>query len=189
MKPTTVKRGQPWMNSAVPPRSWAAWILTRSSMWRPWSMGRIGSSEAGACPVTRQGYRQLLAWMQTFGELQRVGMESTGTYGAGLFRHLRKAGVEVLEVTGPDRHDRRRRGSRRQPWRRWRRESAGDGRFRCRGGGPCCLRRSAHCNAEDQGRNDRGFAGAQGLPQRGALRHWSEHGAERPCRPGGSHCR
>ena len=34
--------------------------------------------------TTRQGYRQMLAWMRSFGEVQRVGVESTGSYGAGL---------------------------------------------------------------------------------------------------------
>src|SRR3954452_23839526 len=34
--------------------------------------------------TTRQGYRQMLAWMRSFGEVQRVGIESTGSYGAGL---------------------------------------------------------------------------------------------------------
>jgi transposase len=48
--------------------------------------------------------------MRSFGDLQRVGVESTGTYGAGLLRHLQAAGVAVLEVTVPDRQDRRRRG-------------------------------------------------------------------------------
>ena len=60
--------------------------------------------------TTRQGYRQMLQWMQSFGMLRRVGMESTGTYGAGLLRHLQAAGIEVLEVITPDKHDRRRRG-------------------------------------------------------------------------------
>lgn len=60
--------------------------------------------------TTRQGYRQLLQWMHSFGDLQRVGLECTGTYGAGLLRHLQAAGVDVLEVTVPDKHDRRRRG-------------------------------------------------------------------------------
>jgi len=41
--------------------------------------------------------------------LQRVGVEATGTYGAGLLRHLQQAGIKVLEVTGPNRHDRRKR--------------------------------------------------------------------------------
>jgi transposase len=58
----------------------------------------------------RQGYRQMLFWMRTFGELQRVDVETTGTYGAGLLRFLQQAGVTVLEVTPPDRRDRRKRG-------------------------------------------------------------------------------
>jgi transposase len=60
--------------------------------------------------TTRQGYRQMLAWMRSFGEVQRIGIESTGSYGAGLLRFMQQAGVEVLEVTTPDKHDRRRRG-------------------------------------------------------------------------------
>jgi len=60
--------------------------------------------------TTRQGYRQMLAWMRSFGEVQRIGIESTGSYGAGLLRFVQQVGIEVLEVTTPDQHDRRRRG-------------------------------------------------------------------------------
>ncbi len=60
--------------------------------------------------TTRQGYRQMLGWMRSFGELRRVGIESTGSYGAGLLRFAQQAGIEVLEVTTPDNQDRRRRG-------------------------------------------------------------------------------
>ena len=60
--------------------------------------------------TTRQGYRQMLAWMRSFGELQRIGVESTGSYGAGLLRFMQQANVAVLEVTTPDKQDRRRRG-------------------------------------------------------------------------------
>jgi len=60
--------------------------------------------------TTRHGYKQMLAWMRTFGSLQRVGIEATGSYGAGLLRYMQKAGIEVLEVTTPDKHDRRKRG-------------------------------------------------------------------------------
>lgn len=60
--------------------------------------------------TTRQGYQLMLEWMQSFGNLQRVGVEATGTYGAGVLRYFQTAGVEVLEVTGPDRYDRRARG-------------------------------------------------------------------------------
>jgi transposase len=65
---------------------------------------------ATAFPTTRAGYRALLAWMQGFGAVQRVGVEGTGCYGAALQRYLLRQGVEVLEVTRPDRGDRRRRG-------------------------------------------------------------------------------
>src|SRR5271163_4068129 len=56
--------------------------------------------------TTRQGYRQMLAWMRSFGELQRIGIESTGSYGAGLLRFMQQAKVTVLEVTTPDKQDR-----------------------------------------------------------------------------------
>ena len=61
-------------------------------------------------PTTRHGYKQMLAWLRSFGELARIGVECTGTYGAGLLRYLQHAGVAVLEVTAPDKQDRRKRG-------------------------------------------------------------------------------
>lgn len=38
--------------------------------------------------TTRQGYRQMLAWMTSFGALKRIGVECTGTYGSGLLRYI-----------------------------------------------------------------------------------------------------
>jgi transposase len=61
-------------------------------------------------PATAAGYRALLAWVGSFGVLRRAGVEGTGSYGAGLARHLRAAGVEVIEVNAPDKTTRRRRG-------------------------------------------------------------------------------
>ncbi|SHK58110.1 Transposase [Shimia gijangensis] len=52
----------------------------------------------------------MLTWMRSFGDLQRIGIECSGSYGAGLLRYVQVAGIEVLEVTAPDKHDRRRRG-------------------------------------------------------------------------------
>jgi transposase len=66
--------------------------------------------ETRSFATTRQGYRLMLAWMRSFGDLQRIGVESTGSYGAGLLRFMQQAGVTVLEVTAPDRQDRRKRG-------------------------------------------------------------------------------
>ncbi|OKI61662.1 hypothetical protein A6A27_27700 [Micromonospora sp. CB01531] len=39
-------------------------------------------------PATTAGYAELLAWMRSFGRLLAVGVEGTGSYGAGLARHL-----------------------------------------------------------------------------------------------------
>jgi transposase len=61
-------------------------------------------------PSTRQGYRLMLAWMRTFGEVIRVGVECTGSYGAGWLRYLQRSDVTVLAVTAPDKTDRRKRG-------------------------------------------------------------------------------
>jgi len=61
-------------------------------------------------PASAVGYRALLAWLVGFGRLVKVGVEGTGTYGAGLARHLAAQGIEVVEVDRPDRRTRRRQG-------------------------------------------------------------------------------
>ena len=63
-----------------------------------------------AFSTTRAGYRAMPAWMRSFGDIRRIGVEGTGSYGAGLLRHLQAAGIEILEVARPDRCDRRHRG-------------------------------------------------------------------------------
>src|SRR5665647_2672247 len=60
--------------------------------------------------TTRAGYRTMLAWFRSYGDLARVGVEATGTYGAGIARHLAAAGIPVRGVTGLDRAARRGRG-------------------------------------------------------------------------------
>ena len=63
-----------------------------------------------AFPATREGYRQLLAWLRRFGPVIAIGVEGTGAYGAGLSRFLTAAGERVIEVNQPHRHTRHRRG-------------------------------------------------------------------------------
>ena len=70
--------------------------------------GRLLGSKSFA--VSAAGYRELLAWLASFGLIERVGVESTGSYAAGLTRHLLAEGVRVLEVNQPHAHSRRRRG-------------------------------------------------------------------------------
>jgi transposase/DNA-binding XRE family transcriptional regulator len=58
-------------------------------------------------PVTTVGYVAMLAWFRQHGPVDVVGIEGTGTYGAGLTRHLTRADVDVREVNRPDRAARR----------------------------------------------------------------------------------
>ena len=61
-------------------------------------------------PATRAGYAALLGWLGGFGTVALVGIEGTGSYGAGLARHMAAEGVRVVEVDRSDRQDRRRQG-------------------------------------------------------------------------------
>ena len=60
--------------------------------------------------TTPRGYRRLLRWLRSFGDVVLVGVEGTGSYGAGLTRYLHTHGLRVVEVDRPNRQRRRRRG-------------------------------------------------------------------------------
>lgn len=53
-------------------------------------------------PASTAGYDDLLAWARRHGRVVASGVESTGSYGAGLTRRLRERGIEVHEVNAPD---------------------------------------------------------------------------------------
>jgi transposase len=61
-------------------------------------------------PATAAGYALLLGWLGGFGTVCLVGIEGTGSYGAGLARHITATGIRVVEVDRSDRQDRRRQG-------------------------------------------------------------------------------
>jgi transposase len=63
-----------------------------------------------AFPTTASGYRRLLDWAATHGTLDTVAIEGANTYGAGLTRAARARGLEVVEVTRPERKVRDGRG-------------------------------------------------------------------------------
>ncbi len=67
----------------------------------------LGTSEF---PASATGYGELLGWLREQGVVSRVGVEGTGSYGAGLARYLAQEGIAVVEVMRPNRQVRRRRG-------------------------------------------------------------------------------
>ena len=71
-------------------------------------VGRVLGTES--FPATGTGYRVALTWMSSWGELAKVGVEGTGSYGAGLARYLAACRVVVVEVIRPNRQARRQRG-------------------------------------------------------------------------------
>ena len=61
-------------------------------------------------PADTDGYTQLHRWLEAHGPVLGVGVEGTGSYGAGIARFLQSCDVTVHEVTRPDRSTRRRVG-------------------------------------------------------------------------------
>lgn len=61
-------------------------------------------------PTTPAGNARQLVWLNSHGLIDVVGVESTGSYGAGLVRCLQGKGVRVVEVDRPDRKTRRHNG-------------------------------------------------------------------------------
>ncbi|WTW96022.1 IS110 family transposase [Streptomycetaceae bacterium NBC_01309] len=72
------------------------------------TVGRHLATEA--FETTPAGYRRLLDWLSSHGEVRAVGVEGTGAYGAEVARFLTAHGVTVVEVDRPDRKARRRSG-------------------------------------------------------------------------------
>ena len=57
--------------------------------------------------TTPAGYRELQAWVEAFGTPTVIGIEGTGSYGAGVARHLAGGDAAIVEVDRPDRKARR----------------------------------------------------------------------------------
>jgi transposase len=71
-------------------------------------LGRLLGSTA--IPTTVEGYAELLAWAEGYGQVGCFGVEGTGSWGAGLSRWLAANGQAVVEVPRADRARRRRKG-------------------------------------------------------------------------------
>ena len=60
--------------------------------------------------TTEAGCVRLIGWLRSHGTVELVGVEGTGSYGAGLTRQLDRAGIAVVEVDCPNRQARHREG-------------------------------------------------------------------------------
>jgi len=72
------------------------------------ALGRVLGTQA--FPATTAGFSALWGWLGGFGTVVAVGVEGTGSYGAGLARYLTEQGVPVVEVNRPNRQKRRQKG-------------------------------------------------------------------------------
>ena len=88
----------------------AAWTPTPTCTSPPRSTPSAGCSGCGSSRPPRPDTAGLLSWLGGFGDLALVGIEGTGSYGAGLARYMAAAGVRVVEVDRADRQDRHRQG-------------------------------------------------------------------------------
>lgn len=61
-------------------------------------------------PTTRAGYAAAIRFLRSLGQVQRIGVEGTASYGAGLTRALIAAGIEVVEVSRAVKSSRRLKG-------------------------------------------------------------------------------
>lgn len=61
-------------------------------------------------PTTRTGYAAAIRFLTSSGQVERIGVEGTASYGAGFTRALTAAGIEVVEVTRAVKSTRRLKG-------------------------------------------------------------------------------
>ncbi|MCV7198122.1 IS110 family transposase [Mycobacterium angelicum] len=61
-------------------------------------------------PATRAGYTAAIRFLTSLGQVERIGVEGTASYGVGLTRALIAAGIEVVEVTRAVKSTRRLKG-------------------------------------------------------------------------------
>ena len=86
-------------------------VDTHADMHVAAALDRVGGLlGVGEFPVSPAGDARLLGWLGGFGTVALGGIEGTGSYGAGLARHVTAAGIRVVEVDRSDRQDRRRQG-------------------------------------------------------------------------------
>ena len=84
--------------------------LTLTPMWQQPVDHNGGLLGVESFPADASGFEELLGWLVGFGELIKVGVEGTGSWGVGLSRFLADQDIVVVEVDRPNRQKRRKEG-------------------------------------------------------------------------------
>ena len=72
------------------------WVDTHGQTHHAAVIDEVGRELGVEFPASPAGYRALAAWLGDHGDLDRVGVEGIGTYGAALARFLRDHGLTVI---------------------------------------------------------------------------------------------
>jgi transposase len=109
--PQPLKEGRDGMTIVEAVRAVTGGIDTHSEVHVAAALDEVGGLlGAESFEANPDGYSALFSWLSTFGDVTKVGVEGTGSYGAGIARFLARAGVEVIEVDRQNRQARRQSG-------------------------------------------------------------------------------
>ena len=72
-------------------------------------MPMVGILGIESFPADEPGFEALLGWLSSYGEIQMVGVEGTGSWGVGLSRFFHDHEISVVEVDRPNRQNRQNR--------------------------------------------------------------------------------
>lgn len=108
---TSMTAVDPASNPSDPPRILVAGIDTHKNTHHVAIVDHLGRPVADReFATTAHGYGQITEFLRVHRHVDRVGVEGTGSYGAGIARALTGAGFTVIEVIRPNRQARRLRG-------------------------------------------------------------------------------
>ncbi|MEA9987174.1 IS110 family transposase [Subtercola sp. RTI3] len=105
--PATAARANP----PAPPGALFAGIDTHKNTHHVAIIDHVGRSvQDREFPTTSRGYQQIMEFLNSHGAIERVGIEGTGSYGAGIARVLSVGSFTVVEVARQNRQARRLKG-------------------------------------------------------------------------------
>src|SRR5271165_6881116 len=86
---TGLRKGRDGMTIVEAARTVTGGIDTHGEVHVAAALDEVGGLLGTASfPADPEGYSALVAWLEAFGEVRKVGVEGTGSYGAGIARFL-----------------------------------------------------------------------------------------------------